>query len=225
MKNILNNDYLLDLCVRMAHHSTAIEGNKLTQAQTASIILNNYIPQAMNERDFYEVRNYKTLLPFMIECLENEKKIDQKLICRFHAIIMENLLYNKGQFKTTQNMIIGAEFETTLPYQVPVVIYEWCKNLYYKLENTFDKDKKLEYILESHIHFERIHPFSDGNGRIGRFLIVYSCLEQDLFPLVIPVEQKDRYISILQNKNLKDFMLLAKESQKDESCFWHSFKM
>lgn len=213
----LSDDYILDLCVRMAHHSTAIEGNTLTQAQTSSIILNNYIPQAMNEREFYEVRNYRTLLPFMVECLENKKVLTSKLICEFHNIIMENLLYNKGKFKTTQNMIVGAEFETTLPYQVPIVMQEWCENIYFRFKNTCSENEKLETILESHMHFERIHPFSDGNGRVGRFLMIYSCLEQNLAPIIIPVEQKNRYISILQNRDTQDFISMAKELQKRES--------
>ena len=57
-----NKEYMLDLCVRMAHHSTAIEGNTLTQDETASVILDSYIPRAVKEREFYEVRNYKNVL-------------------------------------------------------------------------------------------------------------------------------------------------------------------
>lgn len=224
MIEVFSNEYILDLCVRMAHHSTAIEGNSLTQAQTSSIILNNYIPQAMNEREFYEVRNYKTLMPFMMQSLENKAILDPKLICEFHRIIMENLLYNNGKFKTTQNMIVGAEFETTLPYQVPMVMQEWCENLYFRFTNAKNENDKLECILESHIYFERIHPFSDGNGRVGRLLMVYSCLEQGLAPIVILMEQKDRYISILQNRNIKDFISLAKELQKSEGEKIKAFK-
>lgn len=208
---------MLDLCVRMAHHSTAIEGNKLTQAQIASIILNNFISQAMTEREFYEVKNYKMLITCMIEYLENKQPLNQKLICEFHAIIMENLLYNKGRFKTTQNMIIGAEFEPTLPYQVPIAIHQWSDNLQYKLETSPNEKEKVKSIVESHIHFERIHPFSDGNGRVGRLLMIYSCLEQELSPIVIPIQQKDRYIAILQNQNIQDFVLLALNLQKDET--------
>ncbi|HEC1573939.1 TPA: Fic family protein, partial [Campylobacter upsaliensis] len=58
MLEILNNkSYMLDLCVRMAHHSTAIEGNTLSQDETASIILDGYISRPIKERELYEVRN------------------------------------------------------------------------------------------------------------------------------------------------------------------------
>lgn len=119
---IQNKDYMLDLCVRMAHHSTAIEGNTLTQDETASVILDGYIPRAIKEREFYEVRNYKNVLPALIEKLENKTKID----------------------------------------------------------NAKNNEEKIYSIVKSHINFERIHSFSDDNGRTGRLLIMYSCLEQNL---------------------------------------------
>ena len=94
-----NKEYMLDLCVRMAHHSTAIEGNTLTQDETASVILDSYIPRAVKEREFYEVRNYKNVLPFLIEKIENKTKIDNELIKDFHKLIMQDLIDNNGSFK------------------------------------------------------------------------------------------------------------------------------
>ena len=79
-KLLQNKEYMLDLCIRMAHHSTAIEGNTLTQDETASIILDNFITSPVKEREFYEVRNYKILLPYFIEKLQEKVKIDAELI-------------------------------------------------------------------------------------------------------------------------------------------------
>lgn len=83
----------------------------------------------------------------------------------------------------------------------------------YKATNN---DDKLRAILEAHIEFEKIHPFSDGNGRTGRFLIIYSCLEQNLTPIIIPKEQKGRYINVLRTNNINDFMEFSKEIQSVE---------
>lgn len=63
-KFLKNKDYMLDLCVRMAHHSTAIEGNTLSQDETASIILNGFISKGISEREMYEVRNYRNVYPY-----------------------------------------------------------------------------------------------------------------------------------------------------------------
>ncbi|EPM8362070.1 Fic family protein, partial [Campylobacter jejuni] len=107
MLEILNNkSYMLDLCVRMAHHSTAIEGNTLSQDETASIILDGYISRPIKERELYEVRNYKNILPMLIEKLKSKIKIDNELIKEFHKIIMRDLIDNNGNFKKLENMII-----------------------------------------------------------------------------------------------------------------------
>lgn len=213
---INNREYMLDLCIRMAHHSTAIEGNTLSQDETASIILNGYISKQMNEREFYEVRNYKDLMSIFIDSLKENKRLDSTLIKEFHSIIMKDLLYNKGEFKTTQNAIIGSTLETVKPYLVPTKIKDLSDNLYFKFDKATNNDDKLRAILEAHIEFEKIHPFSDGNGRTGRFLIIYSCLEQNLMPIIIPKEQKGRYINVLRTNNINDFMEFSKEIQSVE---------
>lgn len=211
-----NREYALDLCVRMAHHSTAIEGNTLSQDETASILLDDYIPKQMNMREFYEVKNYKQVLKCLIDSLNAKEKLNPRLIKHFHALCLENLLENKGEFKKILNIIVGATFETLPPYQVPTAMQEWCDNLYYRFNNAKNDDDKLQAILESHIHFEKIHPFSDGNGRIGRLLIVYSCIEQNLPPAIIHKDDKAQYISIIRNNDIQNFMSMAKKLQKQE---------
>lgn len=66
----LPREYIDDLLVRMAHHSTAIEGNTLTQGETKSILLDNMIPRKMELREFYEVSNYKDYLLYLMDNLQ-----------------------------------------------------------------------------------------------------------------------------------------------------------
>lgn len=216
LKNNNERDYWLDVCVRMAHHSTAIEGNTLSQDETASILLDGYIAKATSEREFYEVKNYRQILPKMFSSLQEKAKIDEKLIKDFHRLIMNNLIDNNGKFKTIENLVVGANFEPTKPYLVPVAIKDMCDNLYFRLDNAKNNDDKLKAILQSHIKFEKIHPFSDGNGRTGRIIMIYGCLENNLAPIIIPKEQKNRYIAILRNNDIDGFMAFAKEIEKDE---------
>ena len=197
---------MLDLCVRMAHHSTAIEGNTLTLAQSKSVIVDNYIPIAVKEREFYEVRNYRYLTPLLIEALQANEIINNELIKKFHSVVMRDLHKEAGMFKMVENMIIGADFEPTKPYLVASELKNWCDNLQYKLENTNSLEDKLAAIFESHIQFEKIHPFSDGNGRAGRLLIVYSCLEQSIAPLVVPQDKREFYIACLSENRVDDLV-------------------
>ncbi|KAF1682286.1 Fic family protein [Veillonella sp. R32] len=209
------NDYLADLAVRMAHHSTAIEGNTLSLGETKSIIVDNYIPKAMNEREYYEVRNYRNYMPYLINNINNEITID--VIKETHAILLDNLRDDKGQFKVSQNAILGAMFEPTKPYLVTSELKNSLDNLYFRLENTNIEDKKIEAIMDFHYVFERIHPFPDGNGRTGRALIVHACIQNDIPPIVITKENRDVYINALNTDNkqaLYEFAKAAKNYEK-----------
>ena len=208
-------EYMEDMLVRMAHHSTAIEGNTLTQAETISILIHNFIPRDMSEREYYEVKNYRKVFNTLLEA---DRKITTELIKKYNKDIMENLHDLNGKFKTTQNLILGAEFEPTKPYLVPFEIEDWCNNLSYRLDNAKTNEEKVEIIMDQHIKFEKIHPFNDGNGRTGRLLIIHSCLKEDLEPIIIPKEEKGKYINLLACENLKEltkWALLLQEKERD----------
>ena len=206
-------EYMEDILVRMAHHSTAIEGNTLTQAETISILIHNFIPRDMSEREYYEVKNYRKAFNTLLEA---DRKITTELIKKYNKYIMENLHDLNGKFKTTQNLILGAEFEPTKPYLVPFEIEDWCNNLSYRLENAKTNEEKVEIIMNQHIKFEKIHPFNDGNGRTGRLLIIHSCLKEGLEPIIIPKEEKGKYINLLACENLKELTKWALQLQEKE---------
>ena len=216
-KIYLSRDYFFDLLVRMAHHSTAIEGNTLTQGETKSILIDNYIPRAMNMRELNEVLNYKTYINQMIEDLKHDSQINNEFIKSIHAILCNNAIDGvAGRFKTIPNLVIGADFTPTPLYLVPSALEDWRANLQYQIELAKNTDEIIESILRQHIQFEHIHPFSNGNGRVGRALIVYSCLQAHILPIVIPVTDKQRYISCLNTENMADFMAFANELQANE---------
>lgn len=206
-------EYMEDILVRMAHHSTAIEGNTLTQAETISILIHNFIPRDMSEREYYEVKNYRKAFNTLLEA---DRKITTELIKKYNKYIMENLHDLNGKFKTTQNLILGAEFEPTKPYLVPFEIEDWCNNLSYRLENAKTNEEKVEIIMNQHIKFEKIHPFNDGNGRTGRLLIIHSCLKEGLEPIIIPKEEKGKYINFLISENIKEFVKWGIELENKE---------
>lgn len=88
----ISRDYLDDLMVRMAHHSTAIDGNSLTQGETKSILIDNYLPRAMDMQEMYEVLNYKQLIPFLVDSIQNNAPISLELCKNMHRIICKMLL-------------------------------------------------------------------------------------------------------------------------------------
>lgn len=217
IKDKIIDEYIRDLLVRIAHHSTAIEGNTLTLDENISILIKYYIPKEMPEKSYNEVRNYRELFPILLDLLDKkEKEIKVEEIKDYNKIIMANLSDDAGQYKKVANIILGAEFEPVKPYQVPYVMQEWCDNYNFRIKNAKTDEEKVEIILDQHIKFERIHPFVDGNGRTGRLLIIDSCLRENLVPIIIPKEEKTKYIEFLANEDSKNFTKWALELQKKE---------
>ena len=211
--NKMPQNYLDDMLVRLAHHSAGIEGNTISLPATVSIILNGTLPisSGATVREFYEIENHKQAFSNMLDHLESNDTLSVSIIKEVHADLTDRLQYDKGQFKKNENLIIGAEFQTASPSETPFLVQQLVDNLEYRLENAATDEEKLERILDAHIQFERIHPFSDGNGRTGRVIMNYSLLQEGFPPLIIEKETKATYIELLAKKDLDGFMSLAKE--------------
>lgn len=160
-----SQDYLDDILVRLAHHSAGIEGNTISLPATVSIIVNGTLPMSgkATVREFYEIENHKQAFERVIQHLANEDPLSIDIIKEIHADLTDRLQYDRGQFKKNENMIIGAEFQTASPVETPALMIQLVDNLEYRLESANSDEEKLLVILDTHIHFERIHPFSDGN--------------------------------------------------------------
>ena len=211
-----SDDYFDDLLVRMAHHSTAIEGNTLTQGETKSILIDGYIPRAMNLRELNEVMNYKSFMQEIRSKIDNLPPLSLELIKEIHQLICQNAIEGvAGAFKIIPNMIIGASFTPTQPYMVITELHEWILNLEAQLKGQ-DKNGIVEAICRQHIAFERIHPFSDGNGRVGRALMVYTCLQTNIAPIVVTKENKGEYINYLNNEDVEGLTQYALKLVADE---------
>lgn len=211
--NDIPQNYLDDMLVRLAHHSAGIEGNTISLPATVSIILNGTLPisSGATVREFYEIENHKQAFSNMLDHLESNDTLSVSIIKELHADLTDRLQYDKGQFKKNENQIIGAEFQTASPGETPFLVQQLVDNLEYRLENAAIDEVKLEGILDTHIQFERIHPFSDGNGRTGRMLMNYSLLQEGFPPLIIEKEAKAIYIELLAKQDLGGFMSFAKE--------------
>ena len=211
----LSYTYLDDMLVRMAHHSTAIEGNTLTQYETKSILLDGIIPKVMSEREFYEVKNYKKYMGFLKD--NYPKKITIQLIKDTHRYLLQDIREDAGAFKTIHNIIIGADFTPTEPYLVQSELKNWCDTLEYRLDLSNTVEEKIEVIMEQHLRFERIHPFSDGNGRTGRALIVHSCLQQGIAPIIINKSDRQLYMNLLSELDIKGLTDMGIQLSKEEN--------
>lgn len=211
----LSCSYADDMLVRMAHHSTAIEGNTLTQYEAKCILLDGIIPRAMHEREFYEVKNYKKYMGFLAD--NYPKEITIELIKDTHSYLLQDIREDAGALKTIDNIIVGADFTTTEPYLVQSELKNWCHTLEDRLHLSNTMEEKIKVIMEEHLRFERIHPFSDGNGRTGRALIVHSCLQQGIAPIIINKCDRQLYMNLLSELDIKGLTDMGIQLSKEKN--------
>lgn len=207
----ITSDYFEDILVRLAHHSAGIEGNTISLPATVSIIVNGTLPisSGATVREFYEIENHKQAFDHMINHLINDDKLSIEIIKEIHSDLTDRLQFDKGQFKKNENMILGAEFQTSSSAETPMLITQLVDNLDYRLEQSKTTEDKLMTILDTHIQFERIHSFSDGNGRTGRMIMNYSLLQEGFPPLIIEKETKAQYVEILATQDIESFVTFA----------------
>ena len=216
--NSLPVEYKQDILVRMTYNSTAIEGNTVSLAETASILIERVIPKRVTVREFYEVENHRQTLEYVFECVEQDLDISEKIIRDIHALLMENIIGDAGGFKKQPNVILGSMVELAKPWEVPMLIRDWTENLKFRLNASNCDEELIEVIADQHIKFERIHPFSDGNGRTGRMLMLYSALKSNVMPIIIQMNQRSDYMQCLRNEDAGAFkkMIMGLLEQEKE---------
>ena len=191
--------------IRMAYNSNHIEGSVLTEKQTRYIFETETIgnlPTNAKLDDVIETNNHFKCFDYIIDNAELGINID--LTKNLHFILKQGTNYSKtfelGVFKKFPNVIGGKE--TTLPENVDremKKLLKWYNGL---------KSAKLEDIVEFHYRFECIHPFQDGNGRIGRLLMFKECLKNDIVPFYIDDKFKAEYYNGLQKYSEEKGFLL-----------------
>lgn len=203
--------YLESFLVRSVHNSAAIEGNSLSESETQVLLLDGFVPsfnRPVSLREIHEVSNLKICLDYILD--NCHKPITITILHRLHRIIMRSIDEEGGSFKKTQN-IVGGRL-TTSPSNTPTEIQYLLNNLVEgRLAYAKCEEDIIEAVAWSHLEFEKIHPYSDGNGRTGRALMNYILLSQNLPPVVVEVMFKAEYLNYLKSD---DYLGLAKFIKK-----------
>lgn len=207
-----SQDYLDDILVRMAYHNSAIEGNTMTLPETVSIILEGTTPGNKSVREFYEIENHKLAFHYIFKLYDSAEKLSIHVVKEIHSLLLDRLQDDRGKFKKTQNAIVGAEFRTASPDETSMLMKQWVDNTNYQLEHAESSKDKLNILAESHILFERIHPFSEGNGRTGRMVLMYQSLLEFGMPIVINNNNRASYIQALAEQDILSLFEMFNDS-------------
>ena len=204
--------------IDLTYNSNHIEGSKLTHEQTRFIFETNTIGitnESVNVDDIVETTNHFRCIDFIIDHAND--KLTESMIKELHQILKNGTSdsrkywFNVGEYKRLPNEVGGTS--TTPPEHVHTEIKALLK-----FYNTI-KSKTLEDIINFHCEFERIHPFQDGNGRVGRLIMFKECLANNIVPFIITDELKLFYYSGLSNWGkingyLTDTCLTAQDQYK-----------
>lgn len=204
--------------IDLTYNSNHIEGSRLTHDQTRYIFETNTIGISdgiVNVDDIVETVNHFRCIDYIID--HAEEKITEGFIKQLHLLLKTGTSDGRkdwfavGDYKRLPNEVGGQE--TTPPKEV----HQQMKSLLSDYHQT--RQHRLEDILDFHVRFEQIHPFQDGNGRVGRLLMFKECLANDIVPFIITDELKMFYYRGLHewghiNGYLMDTCLTAQDQYK-----------
>lgn len=205
--------------VNFSYNSNKIEGSKLTSDQTEAIYTtSSFIPKNDNEiklDDLIESKNHFKLFDYMLDNIDTPLSVD--MLLKMHKKLKrnttdeENPRYNVGGFKIIPNIIeVVSVINTTPPNKV--------ENEINKLLNDYNSRDNitLEDIIDFHYKFELIHPFGDGNGRIGRIIMFKECLKNNIMPFIVLDSDKSYYMRGLKEyHNDKMFLIDTIKHEQD----------
>lgn len=178
--------------IDLTYNSNHIEGSRLSKEQTRYIYETNTIgitDEAVSVDDIIETTNHFRCIDFIIE--HAEEPLTEEMIKRLHALLKagtsdaDRPWFAVGEYKRLPNEVGGKE--TTAPEDVPAAMRALLQ------EYSGKGEVSLEEILDFHYRMEMIHPFRDGNGRVGRLIIFKECLAHHIVPFIITEELKMYY--------------------------------
>lgn len=200
LKSGLYCDTLLD----MTYHTNKIEGSTLTLEQTQNIYAFNKISGAADIDDIIETKNLFQMFDYMLD--NCQKKLSIEEIKEYHKILKTGTedskkdWFNVGDYKRLQNSV--GMLVTASPDEVEDKMDELL--ITYNAKKTI----RLEDITDFHYRFEIIHPFQDGNGRVGRNIMFRECLRNGVMPFIITEDMKFEYVRGLQEYERNPEILL-----------------
>jgi Fic family protein len=207
--------------VNLAYNSNRIEGSKLTEEQTRYIFETRTIgfkdQEAVPIDDIIETSNHFVAFDYLLDTIEIP--LSNALIKKFHSILKTSTSdatkewFMVGEWKKLPNEVGGTE--TALPQNVETEmnkLTEWYNSIN---QITF------ENIVEYHYRIEKIHPFQDGNGRVGRLIMFRECLKNNTTPFIIDDNHKQFYYRGLKEfANLKGYLIDTCLSAQDTYKEW-----
>lgn len=189
--------------IEFAYNTTSIEGNTIKLDETRKLLDEGFTPKNKTLREIYDVQNTEKVFFYL---LEKKGELTHGLIIDIHKKLMENIDVRVG-YRISDVRVVKANFKSTPAPYVRTdmdILLKWYKQY---------KKYLHPLVLASIFHhkFEKIHPFMDGNGRVGRMLFNVILLKSNYPPLIVHKKKRDKYLQALRNADYSDLTKASKE--------------
>ncbi len=212
--------------IEFAFNSTSIEGNTITLNEAHRLLEENILPKDKTLREVYDLQNTESVFFWLLEL---KPVIKEEIVTRIHDMLLEEIDVRKG-YRTHDIRVFKSRFDST-PFKYinadMRILFKWLD----------DNKKKLHpFVLAVMLHhkLEKIHPFSDGNGRTGRMLMNYLLIKNHYPPLVVSNKRRKEYLDAMSqadNSGLTDInpsnykKLIQFAAEEMILSYWNNFNI
>ncbi len=197
------------LRISITHHSNAMEGTTLSYGETKELLELGHTAGHKPLGEQLVILGFAKAYDVIVrEASNKENVIDSSFIKDIHTIMFEDALKVSpqyvskpiGAYRLDERYIKGVDIKLSLPHMISNDI----ENLLYRYSSN---NMDLLDIAQFHILFEQIHPFADGNGRVGRLITAYQAIQNNIIPPLIENEQRNEYLKAIKDKEqLSEFL-------------------
>ncbi len=187
-KETINETYK-NFLIDFAYNTTSIEGNTITLSEAHKLLEENFTPKNKTLREIYDLQNTQKVF---FEVINIKREMNNDFIVHIHTKLMENI-DERRDYRTYDIRVFRARFKASPAEYVKAdmqILIDWFKEYENKLH---------PFVLASIFHqkFEKIHPFADGNGRVGRMLLCFILMNKGYPPVIIRKLRRPEYLNAL----------------------------
>lgn len=200
-----NPDIRDELILKLTYHSNRIEGSTLSEDETAAILFDNVTIPNKTLVEHLEAKNHRTAVEYMFGHAAQKNLIDGEFVMRLHGVLMNSIREDAGMWRNHGVRIVGANVPTANHVKIPALMNGLVEKISAKGKDI------VSWATLVHAEFEKIHPFSDGNGRVGRLILHAMLLRRNYAPAVILQENKRQYNLYLNKAQTGDDQSLLED--------------
>jgi Fic family protein len=189
-----------ELRIEFTYHSTTMEGNTLTLAEMRSLLEDGMAIGNHPLREYLEVVNHAEAFDLLDQYVNAD--ISLTTVLKLHALVMDKIIFDAGQLRAVQVYVGDSSYVPPPPHDVSLYMMQWLRWL--------GSDEAFRYeaitrVALAHHQFEAMHPFADGNGRVGRLLMNLMLMRYGYPPALLLRSWRTRYIEALQAGHRGDY--------------------